>query len=90
MTRNSHRADTPHICIEHYYTDEEIKPSIREIKNKEGQYIGEIADIAFDEKDSDITRDTSNGEKEYVHSYFYIKLRKFDGDYGFNILKMAQ
>ena len=74
---------------EHFYTDEEIKPSIREIKNKEGQYIGEIADIAFDEKDSDITRDTSNGEKEYVHSYFYIKLRKFDGDYGFNIFTNA-
>lgn len=74
---------------EYFYTDEEIKPSIREIKNKEGHYIGEIADIAFDEKDSDITRNTSNGDKEYVHSYFYIKLRKFDGDYWFNIFTNA-
>ena len=45
-----------------------------------------IKAIAFDQNDDDsINKDTG----EYVHSYFYVKLNKFDGDFGFNLFDQA-
>ncbi|MDE6152047.1 MAG: hypothetical protein K2G12_08705, partial [Prevotella sp.] len=64
---------------------EDIKPSIKGMKNSMGQLLGEIADIAFDSDDSDEIDD--NGD--YVHSYFYVKLHVYNGTYGFNLFKQA-
>ena len=73
------------------YTHDDIKPTIRGIRNDViqadglGQLFGEIADVAFDKEDSDMV--DSNGN--YIHSYFYIKLHKFSGDYGFSLFDSA-
>lgn len=69
------------------YTHDDIKPTIRGIRNDViqadglGQLFGEIVDVAFDKEDSNMV--DSNGN--YIHSYFYIKLHKFSGDYGFSL-----
>ena len=46
---------------------------------------GEIADVAFDKEDSDVKDRDGN----YIHSYFYIKLHKFNGDFGFDLFAHA-
>ena len=66
---------------------EDIKPSIKGMVNAKGQSLGEIVDIAFDSDDSDAFQKGS--DSEYLHSYFYIKLHVFDGDYGFNLFEYA-
>ena len=70
---------------------EDIKPTINGITNAQGQLFGEVADIAFDETDSDdlAIKDKDDNTANLVHSYFYIKLHKFDGDYGFNLFKQG-
>ena len=72
----------------------DIKPTIENVTNASGQLFGEIADIAFDDNDSDElgTREGNNifnGTDEYVHSYFYIKLHIYNGDYGFNLFEQG-
>lgn len=63
-----------------------IKPSIKNALNKAGVRMDIIKAIAFDQNDDDsINKDTG----EYVHSYFYVKLNKFDGDFGFNLFDQA-
>lgn len=63
-----------------------IKPSIKNALNKAGVRMDVIKAIAFDQNDDDsINKDTG----EYVHSYFYVKLNKFDGDFGFNLFDQA-
>ena len=62
-------------------TFDDIKPTINGIVNAEGQLFGEIADVAFDKEDSDVKDSDGN----YIHSYFYIKLHKFNGDFGFDL-----
>lgn len=62
-----------------------IKPTIKGIVNAEGQLFGEIADVAFDSADSDV----KDSEGNYIHSYFYIKLHKFNGDFGFDLFAHA-
>lgn len=59
-----------------------IKPTINGIVNAEGQLFGEIADVAFDKEDSDVK--DSDGTT-YIHQYFYIKLHKFNGEFGFDL-----
>lgn len=63
----------------------DIKPTIKGIVNAEGQLFGEIADIAFDSADSDV----KDSDGKYIHSYFYIKLHKFNGDFGFGLFAHA-
>lgn len=63
-----------------------IKPTIKNIKNAAGELIGEIVDIAFDDDDNDEFDDKQN---KYEHEFFYIKLRRFDGDYGFNLFEQG-
>lgn len=63
-------------------TFDDIKPTINGIVNAEGQLFGEIADVAFDSADSDVK--DSDGTK-YIHQYFYIKLHKFNGEFGFDL-----
>lgn len=68
---------------------DDIKPTINGVRNDVirkdglGQLFGEIADVAFDSGDSDV----KDSDDNYVHSYFYIKLHKFSGDYGFDLFK---
>lgn len=66
-------------------TFDDIKPTINGIVNAEGQLFGEIADIAFDKKDSD----AKDSDGKYIHNYFYIKLHKFNGDFGFDLFARA-
>lgn len=63
-----------------------IKPTIKGIENAAGYKIGEILDVAFDDDDNDEIDPNTNGLE---HPYFYIKLRKFDGSYGFNLFDHA-
>lgn len=63
-------------------TFDDIKPTINGIVNAEGQLFGEIADVAFDKEDSD--GKDSDGTT-YIHQYFYIKLHKFNGEFGFDL-----
>ena len=63
-------------------TFDDIKPTINGIVNAEGQLFGEIADVAFDSADSDVK--DSDGTT-YIHQYFYIKLHKFNGEFGFDL-----
>ena len=66
-------------------TFDDIKPTINGIVNAEGQLFGEISDVAFDKEDSDVKDSDGN----YIHSYFYIKLHKFNGDFGFDLFAHA-
>lgn len=76
---------------------EEIFPTIEHITNTENNLFSEIADVAFDDQDSDEVGDGTkpqhplafNGQEEYKHSWFYIKLNTFDGDFGFNLFDYA-
>lgn len=63
-------------------TFDDIKPTINGIVNAEGQLFGEIADVAFDSNDSDVK--DSDGTT-CIHQYFYIKLHKFNGEFGFDL-----
>lgn len=63
-------------------TFDDIKPTINGIVNAEGQLFGEIADVAFDKEDSDVK--DSDGTT-CIHQYFYIKLHKFNGEFGFDL-----
>lgn len=62
-------------------TFDDIKPTINGIVNAEGQLFGEIADVAFDKEDSDV----KDSDGKYIHNYFYIKLHKFNGEFGFDL-----
>lgn len=66
-------------------TFDDIKPTINGIVNAEGQLLGEIADVAFDKEDSDV----KDSDGKYIHNYFYIKLHKFNGDFGFDLFAHA-
>lgn len=61
---------------------ENIKPTIKNIVNADNKPFGEILDVAFDEDDNDEIDAETNA---YKHPYFYIKLNRFDGNYGFNL-----
>ena len=66
-------------------TFDDIKPTINGIVNAEGQLFGEIADVAFDKEDSDV----KDSDGKYIHQYFYIKLHKFNGEFGFDLFAHA-
>lgn len=75
---------------EYIYTNDEIYPSIENVKNAQNNYIDEIIDIAFDDNDNDEIYPVGH-EKEgkYIHPYFFVKLRKFDGAHGFYLFDHA-
>ena len=64
---------------------EDIKPTIKEMTNSLGQRIDMFSEFAYDENDNDEVDDDGN----YVHQYFFAKLRKFDGDNGFNLFDQS-
>lgn len=75
---------------EHIVDFHDIKPSINNVKNSKGEYINSFIDIAFDKNDNDETyEEEDGGSLKYLHPYFYVKLRKFDGEYGFNLFDHA-
>lgn len=86
--KNKYKDDNPHQGSTSF---DDIKPTIRDIRNDIiqadglGQLFGEIADVAFDSTDSDV----KDGDGNYVHQYFYIKLHKFSGEFGFNLFSSA-
>ena len=67
---------------------EHIKPSIVGATNANGQRIDMFIDFAYDENDNDETK-IVDGEEVYAHPYFFAKLRKFDGQFGFNLFDYA-
>lgn len=70
---------------EHIFSDDSIYPTINGITNAEGQEIGRFLDVAYDTNDSDETDEEGN----YLHPYFFVKLPKFDGSWGFNLFDHA-
>lgn len=80
---------------EYIFTDDTIKPTIEGVKNASEQLFGEIAAIAYDSDDNDSLKAETSEDKEkndaanYAHSFFYIKLNKFDGPHGFNLFDAA-
>lgn len=86
--KNQYKRQTPH---QGSVSFDDIKPTINGIRNDViqedglGQLFGEIADVAFDSNDNDVTDDNGN----YIHQYFYIKLHKFSGEFGFSLFDHA-
>ncbi len=66
---------------EHIVNFDDIKPSIVGIKNASGQSIDVFSEFAYDLNDND----DFDEEVKYKHPYFFAKLRKFDGEHGFNL-----
>ena len=64
---------------------EDIKPTIEGMTNASGQRIDMFSAFAYDKNDNDETDEEGN----YIHSYFFAKLRKFDGENGFNLFDHA-
>ena len=73
---------------------EDIKPTINGITNEDGELFGEIAEVAFDDTDSDDlsvkdASDPNTNTATPVHPYFYVKLHRFSGVNGFNLFKQG-
>ena len=66
-------------------TFDDIVPTIKNVTNKAGQKIAEIVDVAFDDDDND----NVDADGKYLHPYFYIRLRVFDGSMGFSLFDHA-
>lgn len=81
-------AGNPHEGAEDF---DDIKPSIKDVANAAGELYGEIAAIAYDDNDNDALVSTDDDSSdEYEHSWFYIKLHKFNGsDIAFNLFDYA-
>ena len=63
---------------EHIFTVEDIKPTIKETEVN-GLRIDMFSEFAYDLDDNDELIENEEGsEHEYVHSYFFAKLRKLD------------
>lgn len=70
---------------EHIVEFEDIKPTIKGAENASGQHMDQILDIAFDTDDNDDVDEEGN----YLHPHFFVKLAKFDGEWGFNLFDQA-
>lgn len=64
---------------------EDIKPSIVGMTNANGQRIDTFLEFAYDENDNDEIDEEGN----YLHPYFFAKLPKYNGAYGFNLFDHA-
>lgn len=72
-------------AVQSVQTFEDIVPTIKNVTNAAGQKIAEIVDVAFDDDDND----NKDADDKYLHPYFYIRLRVFDGDMGFSLFNHA-
>ena len=70
---------------EHIVNFDYIKPTIKGITNAEGLRIDMFKEFAYDANDNDEVDEEGN----YLHPYFFAKLRKFDGEHGFNLFDHA-
>lgn len=68
---------------------EDIKPTIVGVTNANGERIDMFAEFAYDLNDSDETEQTDESSENFIHPYFYAKLRRIDGDNGFNLFAQA-
>lgn len=75
----------PNKAKEGKVTFENIKPSIVGMTNASSQRIDMFIDFAYDQNDNDEV----DSEGNYVHPYFFAKMRKTDGEYGFNLFNQA-
>jgi hypothetical protein len=64
---------------------EEVKPTIKDVKNSEGLRIDMFSEFAYDSDDNDDIYTDANGQTNYTHPYFFGKLRKLD----FNLFDSA-
>lgn len=64
---------------------DDIKPSIAGVTNASGQRIDMFLEFAYDQNDSDQIDDEGN----YIHPYFFAKLRRTNGSFGFNLFDQA-
>lgn len=76
---------TPTNPREHIENFDDIKPTIKNVVNDRGEYIDEFIDFAYDLDDNDETDESG----KFIHPYFFGKLRKFDGEFGFNLFDHA-
>jgi len=83
---NEYSDETPKEGITKF---EDIKPSIVGVTNASGERIDMFAEFAYDINDNDDTEATDDGDEEYIHPYFYAKLRKIDGTAAFNLFDQA-
>lgn len=81
--RNVYDPDNP---LEGKGTFDDIKPTIAGITNSSGQRIDMFSAFAYDLNDSDEIDPETN---EYLHPYFFAKLKKLNGSYGFNLFDHA-
>lgn len=72
-------------AVQSVQTFEENVPTIKNVTNAAGQKIAEIVDVAFDDDDND----NVDADGKYLHPYFYIRLRVFDGSMGFSLFDHA-
>lgn len=79
---NEYTSTNPREHIENF---DDIKPTIKNVKNNRGDYIDEFIDFAYDIDDNDETDESG----KFIHPYFFGKLRKFDGEFGFNLFDHA-
>ena len=71
---------------EHIIEVEDIKPTIKEAVNVMGLRMDMFSEFAYDLNDNDETLENEEGsQRDYVHSYFFGKLRKLD----FNLFEHA-
>lgn len=76
--------------LEYIHTDDEIFPTIKNVTNALGQRIDTFSEIAFDRNDSnEVYPEGHKYAGKYKHPYFFAKLRKFDGDNGFNLFQQT-
>lgn len=64
---------------------EHIKPTIKGIRNEANLPIDTFIEFAYDTNDNDDIDDEGN----YIHPYFFAKLRRFNGEFGFNLFEHA-
>jgi hypothetical protein len=77
---------------EYILSDEDVMPTIEGVKNSQGLLLGQFVDIAYDSDDNDDTQNDTDDDSDvsnYKHSYFYARIPKFDGEYGFNLFEAA-
>ena len=71
---------------EHIVAVEDLKPTIKEAVNAMGLRMDMFSEFAYDLNDTDETLENEEGsQRDYVHSYFFGKLRKLD----FNLFEHA-
>lgn len=73
---------------EHIEDFDDVKPTIVGVKNSNGENINIFKEFAFDLNDNN-EWETEGDTQTLKHSYFFGKLRKFDGPNGFNLFQQA-